>query len=662
MTQDGQTGDSSAATAPQTPGGPTADAKMTYGHDAHDGHSHAFWPMVLGSLGVVYGDIGTSPLYALKSSLEHAKTAGATAEEVIGVVSLLTWALIFTVTVKYVLFLMRADNRGEGGTLALMALAQHALGKRTQFVFLMGVAGAALFSGDAIITPAISVLSAIEGLKLPAVQQYFDFTPYVLMITVVILFTLFIVQSYGTARVAAFFGPIMVVFFGVIGLLGALHIWDAPEILSALNPIPGVVFLFSHGWHGFTTLGLVFLAVTGAEALYADMGHFGRKPIQFAWVCFVLPALLLNYYGQGAFVLHDLSVVQSPDFSPFFQLAPQWAVIPLIILSTVATIIASQAVITGAYSIVRQAIQLGLLPRLVINHTSETLEGQIFVPRVNRLLLIGVLALVVIFKSSDALANAYGIAVTGTMVVTTSLAFVVVWKQWRWPLWAASLFIGFFLAIDLSFLTANLIKVLDGGWVPLTLGAAAMVTMWTWVRGTKLLNQKTDRDSIPTTDLLRMLTKSKPTRVPGTAVFLTANPAVAPSALMHNLKHNKVVHERVVLMNILTEDMPRVADEKRYEIEKLSDDFMRVTLHFGFMESPRIPLAMAMLRKAGYKFDIMTTSFFLGRRTLKASPTSGMPAWQDRLYIGLSKQAANATDFFSIPSDRVVELGAQVTI
>ena len=283
-------------------------------------------------------------------------------------------------------------------------------------------------------------------------------------------------------------------------------------------------------------------------------------------------------------------------------------------------------------------------------------------PRVNRLLLIGVLALVVIFKSSDALANAYGIAVTGTMVVTTSLAFVVVWKQWRWPLWAASLFIGFFLAIDLSFLTANLIKVLDGGWVPLTLGAAAMVTMWTWVRGTKLLNQKTDRDSIPTTDLLRMLTKSKPTRVPGTAVFLTANPAVAPSALMHNLKHNKVVHERVVLMNILTEDMPRVADEKRYEIEKLSDDFMRVTLHFGFMESPRIPLAMAMLRKAGYKFDIMTTSFFLGRRTLKASPTSGMPAWQDRLYIGLSKQAANATDFFSIPSDRVVELGAQVTI
>ena len=629
---------------------------------SHGGPGSAFWPMILGSLGVVYGDIGTSPLYALKSSLEHAKTTGVTSTEVIGIVSLLTWALIFTVTAKYVLFLMRADNRGEGGTLALMALAQNALGKRTQFVFLMGVAGAALFSGDAIITPAISVLSAVEGLKLPAVQYYFDFTPYVLPITVVILFTLFIFQSRGTAKVAAFFGPIMVVFFGVIGLLGAKHIADAPEILTALNPLKGIVFLFSHGMHGFTTLGLVFLAVTGAEALYADMGHFGRMPIQIAWVFFVLPALLLNYYGQGAFILHDLEVVKDPDFSPFFQLAPSWGVIPLILLSTVATIIASQAVITGAYSIVRSAIQLGLLPRMVIAHTSETTEGQIYVPRVNRLLLIGVLVLVVVFKNSDALANAYGIAVTGTMVVTTALAFIVVWKVWKWPVWASLLFIGCFLAVDLAFLVANLVKVLEGGWVPLMLGAASMVTMWTWVRGTRLLNQKTDRDSIPTVDLLRMLQKSKPTRVPGTAVFLTANPSVAPSALMHNLKHNKVLHERIVLMNIVTEDVPRVPAERRFETEKLTDDFTRVTLHFGFMESPRIPAAMAMLRKAGYKFDIMTTSFFLGRRTLKASPSSGMPRWQDNLYIALSKQSANATDFFSIPSDRVVELGAQVTI
>ncbi len=632
-------------------------------HDPAEGAHprNALGTMILGSLGVVYGDIGTSPLYALKSSLEHGKAHGVSPEEVIGIVSLLTWALIFTVTVKYVLFLMRADNRGEGGTLALMALAQHALGKRTRFVFLMGVAGAALFSGDAIITPAISVLSAVEGLKLKAVQQYFDFTPYVLAITIAILITLFLVQSRGTAKVAAFFGPIMVIFFGVIGLLGAIHIFDAPQIVAALDPTAGLVFLFSHGWHGFTVLGLVFLSVTGAEALYADMGHFGRLPIQIAWVFFVLPALLLNYYGQGAFILGNIDVVKSEDFSPFFQLAPNWAVIPLIVLSTIATIIASQAVITGAYSIVRQAIQLGLLPRMTIAHTSDV-EGQIYVPRVNRLLLVGVVILVGVFKSSDALANAYGIAVTGTMVVTTALAFIVVWKLWNWPVWAAGLFVGCFLAVDLAFLAANLVKVLDGGWAPLLLGAASMTAMWTWVRGTHLLGLKTDRDSIPTGDLLRMLEKSRPTRVPGTAVFLTSNPGVAPGALMHNIKHNKVLHERIVLMNVVTEDIPRVDPSRRFETQKLSDDFLSVTLHFGFMESPRIPSALATMRKEGYKFDIMTTSFFLGRRSLKASPNSGMPGWQDRLFIALSKQSANATDFFSIPSDRVVELGAQVTI
>ena len=623
--------------------------------------SHAFWPMVLGSLGVVYGDIGTSPLYALKASLDHAKVQGVNPEEVIGIVSLLTWALIFTVTAKYVLFLMRADNRGEGGTLALMALAQHALGKRTKFVFLMGVAGAALFSGDAIITPAISVLSAVEGLKLKAVQQYFDFSPYILSITIVILLTLFIFQSRGTAKVAAFFGPIMVLFFGVIGFLGAQHIMVAPQILHALNPIGGVRFLFSNGWQGFTVLGLVFLSVTGAEALYADMGHFGRKPIQLAWICFVLPALLLNYYGQGAFILSDLSVVRSDDFSPFFQLAPTWGVIPLIILSTVATVIASQAVITGAYSIVRQAIQLGLLPRMVINHTSDV-EGQIYVPRINRLLLIGVLFLVSAFKSSDSLANAYGIAVTGTMCVTTALAFIVVWKFWRWPVWATALFVGCFLAVDLSFLAANLVKVFEGGWVPLLLGGFSMVTMWTWVRGTQLFAAKTGRDSIPLADLMRMLDKSKPTRVPGTAIFLTAALDVAPSALMHNLKHNKVLHERIVLMSVKTLDRPRVSDENRYEIQKLSDDFYGVTLFFGFMESPRIPAALGLMRKAGHKFDIMTTSFFLGRRSLKTSATSDMPHWQDKLFVALSKQSANATEFFAIPSDRVVELGAQVSI
>ncbi len=614
-----------------------------------------FWTMMLGSMGVVYGDIGTSPLYALKAALDHMKSAGGIVEsEVVGIVSLLIWALFFTVTLKYVFFLMRADNKGEGGTLSLMALAQNALGRRSKVIFLLGVAGAALFSGDAIITPAISVLSAVEGLNTASTA----FQPYILPIAVVILVSLFVVQSGGTARVATFFGTIMVVFFALLGILGLLHIADAPRILYAFNPFIGLRFLFGHGAQGFVTLGLVFLAVTGAEALYADMGHFGRKPIQVAWLFFVLPALICNYLGQGALVLKDPEAMKDP----FYLMAPAWSLIPFVILATMATVIASQAVITGAFSLSRQAIQLGLLPRFEIQHKSATTEGQIFVPRVNRTLLIGVLMLVFLFRSSDNLANAYGIAVTGTMVVTTSLAFFVVWKLWRWPLYVALPFIGFFLSIDLAFLAANLVKVFEGGWVPLSLGALSMIVMWTWVRGTDLLAKKTHRDSIPTADLIRMLDKSKPTRVPGTAVFLTGDPNVAPSALMHNLKHNKVLHERVVIMNVLTEPTPRVTEANRFETEKLSHDFTRVTLHYGYMESPRVPAAMALMRKCGVKFDIMTTSFFLGKRTLKCSPASGMPQWQDKLFVSLSKQSTNATDFFSIPSDRVVELGAQVTI
>jgi KUP system potassium uptake protein len=610
--------------------------------------------MVLGSMGVVYGDIGTSPLYALKAALDHMKQDGVVESEVIGIVSLLIWALFFVVTLKYVFFLMRADNKGEGGTLSLMALAQIALGGRSRTIFLLGVAGAALFSGDAIITPAISVLSAVEGLNTASTA----FKPYVLPIAVVILVTLFVVQSGGTARVATYFGPIMVVFFGLIGLLGLSHIADAPRILYAFNPFLGLKFLFGHGATGFVTLGLVFLAVTGAEALYADMGHFGRAPIQAAWLFFVLPALVCNYLGQGALVLNNHDAVTDP----FYLMVPTWAVIPFVILATAATVIASQAVITGAFSLSSQAIQLGLLPRLEIQHTSAATEGQIFVPRVNRTLLVGVLLLVFLFRTSDNLANAYGIAVTGTMVVTTALAFFVVYRLWRWPLYVAIPFIGLFLAVDLAFLAANLVKVLDGGWVPLSLGGLSMIVMWTWVRGTSLLAKKTHRDSIPLADLIRMMEKSRPTRVPGTAVFLTGEPTVAPSALMHNLKHNKVLHERVVVMNIITKPTPRVAEANRFEIEQLSPDFMRVTLFFGYMENPRVPAAMALLRKCGVKFDIMTTSFFLGKRTLKTSPASGMPPWQDKLFVSLSKQATNATDFFSIPSDRVVELGAQVTI
>ena len=622
-------------------------------------HGGALPAMIIGSIGVVYGDIGTSPLYALRESLSHAAKADILTEEaVIGAISLLLYALIFTVTAKYVLFLMRADNRGEGGILSLMALAQSALGRRVgrraNLVFLLGVAGAALFSGDAIITPAISVLSAVEGLDLVTHRL----NEYVIPITIVILVTLFWVQSQGTARVAAFFGPIMILFFLTIGALGAMHIPEAPQVLRAFDLRTGVRFLLDHGWIGFAVLGSVFLGVTGAEALYADMGHFGRFPIQIAWTFFVLPALLLNYLGQGALILSNPEAIANP----FFLLAPDWLLLPLVILSTVATVIASQAVVTGAFSLARSAIQLGLLPRLEVTHTSEMQEGQIYIGRVNRLLLIGVLILVLVFKSSSALASAYGIAVTGTMVTTTALAFVVVWKRWRWPLWASILLISGFLAIDLSFLAANLMKVVDGGWVPLLLAGCSMIVMWTWVRGTHLLAEKTHRDSIPIRELIAMLAKSKPTRVPGTAIFLTSDPNVAPTALMHNLKHNKVLHERVLVICVNSEDLPRIAPQKRFEIEKLSDDFTRVTLHYGFMESPRVPAALAAMRKVGLKYDIMTTSFFLGRRSIKESPTSEMPTWQDKLYVALTKQSANATDFFSIPSDRVVELGARVTI
>ena len=631
-----------------------ADDALAAGHE-HGHHRSGFAAMTLGSIGVVYGDIGTSPLYALKTALAHAQETGATIEEVVGIVSLLIYALFFIVTIKYVLFLMRADNKGEGGTLSLMALAQKALGHRARTVFMLGVAGAALFSGDAIITPAISVLSAVEGPRRrraatrPVYHSDHGGDPDLAVPGAKLrdgACRLHLRPDHGRV------------------LRADRRARPRPHLRRADHPdgvqrsLKGLFFLFGHGASGFVTLGLVFLAVTGAEALYADMGHFGRMPIQFAWLVFVLPSLLLNYLGQGALVIATPAAIKDP----FYLMVPPWALIPFVILSTAATVIASQAVITGAFSLIRQAIQLGLLPRMEIQHTSETTEGQIFVPRANRLMLIGVLVLVFLFKSSDSLANAYGIAVTGTMVVTTSLSFFVVWKLWRWPLLGSILFVSFFLVIDLAFLFANMVKVLDGGWVPLLLAFCSMLLMWTWVRGTKFLSEKTHRDSISTRDLIRMLSKSKPVRVPGTAVFLTSDPEVAPSALMHNLKHNKVIHERVVIMSVKTLDAPRVAATHRYQLEKLSDDFTKIVLHYGYMEHPRMPTALSDLRKAGLRFDIMTTSFFLGRRSLKASPTSGMPLWQDKLYIVLSKQAATATDFFSIPSDRVVELGAQVTI
>jgi KUP system potassium uptake protein len=615
-----------------------------------------FWALTLGSIGVVYGDIGTSPLYALREAVTAAvgKDGAMPREAVLGVLSLILWALIVVVTLKYVLILLRADNRGEGGTLALMALAQRALGKGAGAVVLCGIISAALFYGDAMITPALSVLSAIEGLKIatPAFEHY------IVPLTIVILVALFAVQSTGTAKVASFFGPIMVLWFVCIAIPGIVAVAGDPEVLFALNPIYGVQFLASHGVIGLATLGAVFLAVTGAEALYADLGHFGRKPIQTAWFALVLPSLALNYFGQGALVLTDPKALENP----FFLLYPDWALLPMVVLATVATVIASQAVITGAYSISQQAIQLGLLPRLEIRHTSEAHYGQIYMPRVNFTLLVGVLLLVGLFRSSSALASAYGIAVTGTMVVTGMMAFVVVWKVWRWSALAAAALIVPFVLIDLIFLGANLLKVFEGGWVPLALGGAVMVLMYTWRRGSRLLFEKTRKEEFPLTNLVRMLERKPPIRVPGTAVFLTSTPDCAPTALMHSLKHYKALHEHNVILTIQVDDAPRVDPAERVRIENVGQTFTRVALRFGFMETPNVPRALAIARKLGWQFDIMSTSFFLSRRALKPAARSGMPRWQDHLFIMLTRIANDATDYFQIPTGRVVEVGTQVTI
>jgi KUP system potassium uptake protein len=616
----------------------------------------SFWTLTLGCIGVVYGDIGTSPLYAVRESVTAAVGAGNPASEpvVLGILSLIVWALILIVTFKYVLILLRADNNGEGGTLALMALAQRALGRRGGVVILLGIISAALFYGDAMITPALSVLSAVEGLKVatPALEHY------VVPLTVVILIVLFTVQSRGTARVAAFFGPITLIWFLAIAAAGLWHIGSNPGVLRAFDPSHGARFLFSHGTVGLLTLGAVFLVVTGSEALYADLGHFGRGPIRTAWFSVVLPALTINYLGQGALVLANPKAIENP----FFLLYPDWALLPMVGLATAATVIASQAVITGAYSITRQAIQLGLLPRFEIRHTSAVQVGQIYMPRVNILLLIGVLLLVLLFRSSSALASAYGIAVSGTMVVTALMAIIVITKDWRWPALAAAAMIGPFLLIDLSFFGANLLKVLEGGWVPLALGGVVMAVMYTWRRGSRLLFEKTRKREVPLAALIEMLEKKPPQRVPGTAVFLTSDPEFAPTALMHSLKHYKVLHEHNVILTIESTSWPRVDPADRVQIEPVGETFTRVRLQVGFMETPNVPKALAIARKLGWQFDIMSTSFFLSRRALRPAAQSGMPHWQNRLFIGLSRSANDATNYFQIPTDRVVEVGTQVAI
>ena len=615
----------------------------------------SFMTLALGSVGVVYGDIGTSPLYAFReAAIAASDSHPVTREVVLGVLSLIVWALIVIVTLKYVLILLRADNNGEGGTLSLTALATRALGRRTAYIFIIGVIGASMFLGDSVITPAISVLSAVEGLKLASPA----FSDYVVPIAVAVLIALFAAQRGGTAKVAAMFGPIMLVWFVAIAIAGGLHIRDDPHVLTAINPVYGVEFLLEHGAIGLVTLGAVFLVVTGGEALYADLGHFGRKPIQTAWLCLVLPALLINYFGQGAKVLADPAAIESP----FYRLVPESFLLPMIVLATAATVIASQAVITGAYSLVHQAIQLGLLPRLAILHTSASHVGQIYIPRVTIALLIGVLLLVGLFRTSSALASAYGIAVATTMVVDGLLAFIVIWRQWQWRLWQAALLMLPFVIVDITFFSANFLKLFEGAWAPLLFGATMVLLILTWRRGTGILASKTRRAEVPLDTLFRNLEKKPPHFVPGTAVFLTSDPEFAPTALLHNLKHNKVLHENNVVLTIVTADTPRVPEDDRVKITPLSEHFSRVSLKFGYMEQPNVPKALAIARKHGWQFDIMSTSFFLSRRALKPSAKSGMPAWQDHLFIGLARSASDATDFFQIPTGRVVEVGTQVAV
>ena len=611
--------------------------------------------LTIGSVGVVYGDIGTSPLYAFREALVAATGSGSpTPDIVLGILSLIFWSLILVVTLKYVVLLLWADNNGEGGTLSLTALAFRALGRRTMPVVILGMVGAAMFYGSSFITPALSVMSAIEGLKVATPR----FEPYILPLTVFILVALFAVQSRGTGKIAVFFGPLMVFWFVVIAIAGLVQVAGQPAILSAVNPVYAISFLAQHATVGLVTLGFVLLAVTGGEALYADLGHFGRQPIRVAWFCLVLPALTINYFGQGALVLTDPSAIENP----FYRLIPELLHVPMVVLATAATAIASQAVITGSYSLTRQAIQLGFLPRLEVQHKSEEHHGQIFMPRVNTILLAGVILLVVLFQTSSALASAYGLAVAAAMLTDGFLAFIVIRKLWQWPLWLTALITVPLIIIDTTFLAATLINFFAGAWVPVVIGAAILLMMGTWRRGMTFLSQKTRRIEVPLTSLVAQLEKKPPHIVPGTAIFLTSQPDFTPTALLHNLKHNKMLHERNIVVSVITEDIPKVADENRVTLMQVSERFSVLQMRFGYMETPNVPKAMGMARKLGLKFDIMTTSFFLSRRSLKPSASSGMPRWQDHLFIALSRSANDATDYFQIPTGRVVEVGTQITI
>jgi KUP system potassium uptake protein len=612
--------------------------------------------LLLAVLGVVYGDIGTSPLYAFKASLQHFPAAEVTNLEIMGILSLIFWSLILVVTVKYVLLVLLADNRGEGGILALMALAQRvSVGTNIRYALtLVGIVGACLFFGDGVITPAISVLSAIEGIEISAPEL----KQYVLPISIVVIVALFTFQFHGTGRVGRVFGPVMALWFLAIGLLGIWQIVQHPFVLLALSPSYAAVLCAHHGLLAFIVLGSVVLCVTGAEALYADMGHFGRNAIRAAWLYFVLPCLVLNYFGQGALL------IATPDaaVNPFFLLGPGWTSLPMVILATAATVIASQAMISGAYSMARQCVQLGFLPRLTVRHTSNTEEGQIYLPQVNAMMLIGVVILVLAFKTSDNLAAAYGIAVTGTFLCTSVLATVVFRREYQWSRLAAIVVFGFFFVVDLLFFSSNLLKVPEGGWVPLVLGVALTALMTSWKRGRDLLLARWKQDSLPLAPFLARLPQSRTVRVPGMAVFLTGNPDYVPTSLLHNLKHNKVLHERVLFVTVQNKDEPEIGPERRTEVSELAPGIHRVILRYGFMESPNIPRALEDLGTYGVAFDPMQASYFLGREVLVPAMVPKMPLWRLWLFLVLARNAVPATEFFRIPSDRVVELGVRVAI
>ncbi|MGN7736764.1 potassium transporter Kup [Hyphomicrobiales bacterium] len=628
-------------------------------------HSEAFEPqtemrsflvLLIGCVGVVYGDIGTSPLYAFREALRPFLNEGVQADKVIGLISLMVWTLTIIVTFKYVLFLLRADNDGEGGTLSLLALLMKKTGSFMPVLFFAGLIGAALFIGDAMITPALSVMSALEGMKL--VTPTFD--DYVLPLAAAVMVALFAVQSKGTQAVAKFFGPITVVWFLAMAWGGLIHIGDDWTILQALNPINAFWFITHAGWAGLIVLGAVFLTVTGAEALYADLGHFGRKPISTAWFVLVFPALAVNYLGQGALVLSHPEAVHNP----FYLLYPDWALLPMVILATMATIIASQAVITGAFSLARQAVHLGFLPRLLIKFTSETHTGQIYVPAVNVLLFVGVIVLIFSFGDSESLATAYGISVTGAMVVTTLMAFQFLRSVWGYSTVVAALLLAPLLVIETVFLLANLLKIHDGGWVPVALALSIMIVMWTWTRGSQMLREKTARNDVPLETFIRSIEKSThaPQTVRGTAVFLTSVGDKTPAVLLHNIKHNHVLHEQNVILTVRTSEHPYVAEKERVTLTELSDRFARLELCFGFMDEPNVSKSLSLCKKAGFKFEIMQTSFYLGRRTLISDPNSGLPGWQDKLYIALAGLGIDPSSYFKLPANRVVEIGEQVTI